>query len=256
MSSTHALFNDQAQAYALARPTYPEQLFDWLSDQTQAHELAIDCATGSGQAIAPLAQRYQRVIGLDISAEQLKLAPPHPRVTYQHKGAEDLDAAPASVDLITVATALHWFDLPRFYAKVRQVLKPDGLLAAWCYGSHKIDDEPLHQLTSRYATQLIGPYWRAENMQLTRTGYQEIIFPFHELTPPLGLTITRALTAQRYLDYLASWSASASYLRATGQDPIDTIKDEVFARWHERTGDATQGLIEVSWPLFMRAGRV
>jgi hypothetical protein len=32
---------------------------------------------------------------------------------------------------VTAASALHWFDLPRFYKEVRRVLKPHGCLAAW-----------------------------------------------------------------------------------------------------------------------------
>jgi ubiquinone/menaquinone biosynthesis C-methylase UbiE len=44
------------------------------------------------------------------------------------------DAAPienSSVDLATVAQALHWFQLPRFYAEVARVARPQGVVAVW-----------------------------------------------------------------------------------------------------------------------------
>lgn len=51
------------------------------------------------------------------------------------------------MDLVTAASALHWFDLPAFYREVRRVLKPHGCLAAWAIplvrtaqGSHSRDD--------------------------------------------------------------------------------------------------------------------
>ena len=43
-----------------------------------------------------------------------------------------------SVDLVTVAQALHWFDLPRFYDEVQRVARPGGLIAVWCYQLHTI----------------------------------------------------------------------------------------------------------------------
>lgn len=40
----------------------------------------------------------------------------------------------ASVDLITVGTALHWFDVERFCAECSRVLRPGGVLVAYSYG--------------------------------------------------------------------------------------------------------------------------
>ncbi|KAL0292714.1 UNVERIFIED_CONTAM: putative methyltransferase DDB [Sesamum calycinum] len=40
-----------------------------------------------------------------------------------------------SVDLITVAQAVHWFDLPRFYSVASHLLrKPTGVVTVWGYG--------------------------------------------------------------------------------------------------------------------------
>lgn len=39
-----------------------------------------------------------------------------------------------SVDLITAATAAHWFDMSRFWVQASCVLKPSGTVALWCQG--------------------------------------------------------------------------------------------------------------------------
>lgn len=105
-----------------------------------------------------------------MSREQLRAASLDPRVEYRltSEDASGLDAG--TVDLVTVAQALHWFDLTRFYAEVGRVLKPGGLLAVWCYGRARIDDpvdadvararradadDPLLELE-----RLLDPVWR------------------------------------------------------------------------------------------------
>jgi hypothetical protein len=42
--------------------------------------------------------------------------------------------ADASVQLVAVAQALHWFDRDAFFAGMRARARPGGLLAAWGYG--------------------------------------------------------------------------------------------------------------------------
>src|SRR5271157_1406269 len=47
----------------------------------------------------------------------------------------------ACVDLVTVAHALHWFDHDRFYAEVRRVVRPSGILACWTYHHQTVSPE-------------------------------------------------------------------------------------------------------------------
>lgn len=252
MSEVKELFRHQAQIYASSRPEYPAELYQWLSERSPGLELAVDCATGNGQAAKALARYYEQVVALDVSQEQLDLAPKLENVSYVHGSAEELGQADASVDLVTVATGLHWFELEAFYKQVKRVLKPGGLLAAWCYAPHFMEDEALTELTRRYTQEVVGPYWQQANMQLVRSGYRELPFPFDELEPE-PWEIKRAVTMEQYLGYLRSWSASERFAQEQGQDPRELIRPALSEAWALACDG--QGLVEVTWPLFMRVGR-
>ncbi|MFQ5631766.1 MAG: class I SAM-dependent methyltransferase, partial [bacterium] len=134
-------FSKQASEYHLYRPHYPPGLFKYLFTLTTRHEIAWDCATGNGQAALGIAPYFRQVIATDASKKQITQAMPHQKVTYQIAPAERTDIASATVELVTVAQALHWFDFEEFYAEVRRVLRPEGVLAIWHYNRAAISPE-------------------------------------------------------------------------------------------------------------------
>ena len=154
----------------------------------------------------------------------------------------------ASVDLVTVAQALHWFDLPRFYAEVRRVARPDGIIAVWCYQLHTITPE-VDAIVERYYADIVGADWPPER-RLVEEGYRTLAFPFDELAPPPFQMVHR-WDMSHVLGYLGSWSATQRYQKRTGADPLDLIQGELATAWGdpEKTRDVT-------WPLHLRVGRV
>lgn len=117
-------FATEAAEYAHLRPTYPDNLFEFLATIVVSRNIAWDCATGNGQAATHLARHFGQVIATDESGEMIAQAPRDPKITYWVAEAEDCDIEDHLVDLVTVASAIHWFDLDRFYAEVRRVVKP------------------------------------------------------------------------------------------------------------------------------------
>ena len=124
-------FSALAAAYGQFRPDYPAALFDHLAGLLPAHDLAWDGATGNGQAALPLAARLRHVVASDASAAQLAEAATLSNISLCVASAEQVPLASASVDLVTVAQALHWFRLPAFFSEVRRVPRPTGVLAVW-----------------------------------------------------------------------------------------------------------------------------
>jgi SAM-dependent methyltransferase len=241
-------FSGRAAEYTRYRPSYPPELFSWLAEQTAGHERAWDCGCGNGQAALGLVPYYRQVVATDPSRQQIENAIPHERIRYAVAPAEDSGLDPESVDLVAVAQALHWFDFGRFFAEVRRVTRPGGVLAAISYGEVRVEGAP-DAVVSRFYHELIGPYWPPERRYVDER-YATIPFPFAEIAaPPLAMEMEWSL--EHLVGYLRTWSAVKEYERHQGHDPLERIEGELAAAW----GDP-QRARRISWPLALRVGRV
>lgn len=247
-------FSAASDRYAAYRPDYPAALFVWLaglrprSGTSAARDTAWDCATGSGQAALGLAPHFRRVIASDASAEQIRHAAPHPGIEYRVAPAEASGLADRSVDLVTVAQAAHWFDLPCFYAEVARVLKPGGVLALWGYGRMVLPGE-MDAPFRRFYAETVGPYWPPERA-LIDDAYRSLDFPFAEVAAP-AFAIEVEWTLPRLLDYLSTWSAVKRYQAEQTHDPLPALMAELLPAW----GDSETAR-QLEWPLFLRVGTV
>ena len=241
-------FSGVALAYASWRPRYPEKLFTYLQSLVSRRALAWDCAAGSGQATIPLASRFDRVIGTDISASMLSQAPPHPKVEYRVAPAHSSGLPDAAVDLVTVAQALHWLNTDDFYLEARRVLADHGVLAVWTYGVQHVAEPNVDRELGRFYRDVLGPYWPADRRHV-EAGYRTLPFPFAELETP-GFTMEEHWTLPRLLGYLRTWSATQRFRDQKGHDPVDTFEHDLAALW----GDPTREQV-IRWPLSLRVGR-
>ena len=248
MSSYEDGFSAVAGDYASRRPHYPGELFTYLGRVCERHELAWDCAAGTGQASIPLTRMFQRVIATDASHAMLKHATRHPRVDYRVARANSSGIPSSSVDLVTVAQALHWLKLDAFYAEAKRVLVPAGVLAVWTYGVQVLEDERLNSLVQAFYSDTVGPYWAAERRHV-ESGYRTLPFPYPELTAPT-FTMHEEWTLAELLGYLSTWSATQNFRKARGQDPVEGLASKLAPLW----GDEITRR-RISWPLSIRLGR-
>ena len=238
-------FSKQAADYAKFRPTYPQQLFEYLGNIAPSRQLAWDCGTGNGQASVGLATAFDRVIATDASEKQIANAQPHERVEYRAAPAESSGIASETVDLIMVAQALHWFDLDRFYDEVRRVLKKNSVLAASAYNLLHIEPA-IDEVINRYYYEVVGPFWPPERKLVE--NFAELPFPFHELDPP-EFEMTAQWNLDHLVGYLGTWSSTQRFIAETDGDPLEQINDELRTGW----GDP-QRTRKVRWPLTLRVG--
>ena len=240
-------FSKIATDYLRYRPRYPAALFDWLASVAPGRDLAWDCGTGNGQAANELARHFEHVIATDASAEQIALAAPHERIEYRVLRTEDVRLPPSSVDLVTVAAAIHWFEIESFHASVKRFLRPDGVVALWTYHLPVIEPAIDRVVIDDYG-RVVNAYW-PERFHYVRERYRTLPFPFDEIeAPPFEIVMTWDL--EHLMGFMASWSSAQRYQQERGESPVAQVAEELRRAW----GDPARER-EIRWPIFLRAGR-
>ena len=240
-------FSLGSASYAKFRPHYPEALFDFLAASAPACHDAWDAGTGSGQAAVDLARVFENVVATDPSARQIESATPHPRVTYRVEPAERTGLGPSSVDLVTAAQSVHWFDRPRFWGEVRRVLRPNGIIAVWTYLLFEIAPT-IDGIVHDFYSGVVGPYWPPER-RLVEQRYQTIDFPFAEFDAP-DFVIEQFMTLDDVAGYIRTWSATSAFMKHHQVDPVDDLVKELTRAWRSSEPRLAR------WPIAMRVGRV
>ncbi|MDA0688602.1 MAG: class I SAM-dependent methyltransferase [Proteobacteria bacterium] len=246
----HDHFSGHAALYASARPSYPEELFEFLSVQCAGSVLAIDCASGNGQATGSLLKYFDRVLMTDASAEQLKqyagAGEDNEKLVRVVAVAERLPVPDQCADMLTVAQALHWFDFDSFCEELDRVLKPGAIFAAWSYGIHSISPD-IDSLIGYLYEDIIGSYWTPER-RMVEDGYAGYDFPFQEIQAP-SFKLSKCWSIEQVLAYLNSWSAVQRYQREKGSNPVEAIEKPLTDLWGE------QAQREIQWPLTLKVRR-
>ncbi len=123
-------FENVADSYDAARPSYPEGVFDALGPLEG--RVVLDVGAGTGIASRQLLARDARVIAVDHGPEVLRRAKLRsstlPAVVAN--GAA-LPVRSRSVELLCFAQAWHWLEQPAGVLEAHRVLRPRGRWAAW-----------------------------------------------------------------------------------------------------------------------------
>jgi len=197
---------DQGASYAEHRRGYNPNLYKIILDfhTSTGGELntILDVGCGPGIAVRALAPQFAHAVGLDPSDGMITAAralegtsSTSEPIRYEIGAAETLgsELSPpiqdSSVDLITAATAAHWFDMGRFWPQAARVLKPGGTVAFWTIGSTTMHFSTPNAAAIRAAMDEIEerelkPFFEPGNL-LTRSLYVGLPLPW-TLAPPLA----------------------------------------------------------------------
>ncbi|MFC2134171.1 class I SAM-dependent methyltransferase [Bacteroidota bacterium] len=240
-------FSKQAELYSKFRPRYPKELFKYLSSLVQSNDLVWDCASGSGQAAVGIAPYFKKVIASDASAKQIENAISNEKISYKIFPAEKPDLETDSVDLITIAQALHWLKIHRFFTESKRVLKPDGIIAVWFYQLPVISPS-IDKVIRKLYNKILGNYWRPER-QMIDSGYSGIPFPFQKLYSP-KFEMKSRWSYRDLMGYLSTWSAVQRYKTDKRKNPLKLIDKELAKQFRN-----VENFIEVDWPLTLWIGK-
>jgi SAM-dependent methyltransferase len=187
---------------------------------------------------------FQRVIATDASDSQIAAAEPMEKLEFRQATAEHSGLDDGSVDLITVAQAMHWFDIATFFTEARRVLRTGGVLAFWCYARNRVNGHCDPIISRMFAE--VEDFWPPERA-IVENNYREIRMPFEELEVP-SFDMSVLWTADDMLGYFRTWSASQRYMRELHTDPVTKIEADLKLAWGSQRR-------EVRWPLTVRIGR-
>ena len=237
-------FSKNSEEYKQFRPKYPAELFSYLASVSNQHQKAWDCATGTGQAAVSLAEYFSTVIATDASEAQIKNAEKKQGVTYQLAKAENSNIDNNSIDLITVAQALHWFNIDEFSKEANRVLKDKGILSVWTYNLLSIQED-IDEIIFYLYDSILGDYWPKER-KMVEDRYKSIQLPFKELENP-SFKMSANWNLPQLIGYLCTWSATKNYQKEFGVNPVESVYEKIVNIW----GDSEKEVL-VEWPLNLR----
>lgn len=278
-NAAHKLFQ-HAAVYAKYRPNYPAsvltKLASLVADGLTESSVAVDIATGTGQALAGLSEHFAKIIAVEASSAQCKQAAEAAAslgsVHEVHEGfaetfLKDTGMAAGSADVVTAFQAAHWFQLSGecgFYAEAAKALRPGGVVALVGYGNCTIKPatdeatgatgaEAAQATVTEFYDGLLGEYWdeRRRLVDAHYVGMEPQDVAADESSPWVRVwrddseAIERRMPLDAFLGYLSSWSAYQTYRakHAEEADPLEQVGSNLQAALGE-------GDVIVTWPLF------
>jgi SAM-dependent methyltransferase len=125
-------FSGRVQAYLTYRPRFPREIVPFLLQHgaLPGDAVVADIGAGTGMLAEIFLEAGHRVLAVEPNAEMLEacraLAAQYPALEVVEGTAEATTLPDASVDLIAVGRAMHWFDWPRAHREFTRILRPAG----------------------------------------------------------------------------------------------------------------------------------
>lgn len=201
-------FSNHAQDYASYRPTYPVEL-------------------------------------IDLSAPQIENAEQKPKINYQVSTAEKTPFENRSFNLITVAQALHWFNIDAFLTEMRRISKPDCVLSIWGYGKSLVNED-IDLLFNDFHLKKLEMYWDPERDHI-EAEYEDLELPLQRVNHP-QFNIEVFWTREQYINYIQTWSAVKHFKKANGFDPTLVLAKEFELLWPD------DEVRKINFPIFIYQG--
>ncbi len=146
-------FRSEAELYDEARPSYPSELFAWLSDP--AAGTAVDVGCGTGQVARQLSAAGWRVIGVEVDERMAAVARSH-GVAVDVSPFEEWQTL-ETFDLVCSGQAWHWIDPQIGFRHAAALLRPGGRLALF-WNSYGYDEPTMamfEEVVGRHAPGLL-----------------------------------------------------------------------------------------------------
>lgn len=188
----------QAATYAAHRLSYPAKLYETVISHHEKtggqFNRVLDLGCGPGNATRDIAGYFEEAIGCDAGEAMIGTAR---EMGGKTKSGKDIvwvigsgegftgleEVGEGTLDLITVAMAVHWFDMDKFWAQVAKALKPGGTVALWTRASYYPHPSvpnrtKLLEIFLNFERNILAPYELLPN-RLSRDMYDNLPLPWN-----------------------------------------------------------------------------
>ena len=220
-------FEAGADAYARARPGYPEAAFDHVAEALRLGPASrvLDLGAGTGKFTAGLVTRGYDVVAVEpVERMRARLATDLPAVEVLDGTGEHIPLGDASVDAIVVAQAFHWFRHDEALAEMHRVLRPGGRFAlVW-----NVRDERIPWVAE--LTEIIAPHEGEGGVRIPRhrEGAWRAVLAnstvFDQVGDVWSLDHGHEIDAQGLVDRVASTSFIAALPTDTQAEVFDAVR--------------------------------
>ena len=237
--------------YELFRINYPAALFEFVTGKAPTRAIAIDVGCGTGQAVRGLQPSFGTVLGVDPSPSQISSAFTAANVSYVVGGAESFQC-PAElvgkVDLITIAQAMHWFDIPSFARHCEKLLRPGGVVAAWTYPLCRVSPSSIEKLLDEMNAEMHDTGSWPRERRFVDNNYSTLL-PLFSATSSIHyeeaavFPVVKKWALSDFLQYLNTMSGVGQYRKLFPEKP-DLL--DVYARKMIESAGPDGGKTEVT----------
>lgn len=170
------------------------------------------------------------MIGIDVSEDQLAHAIRKDNIEYRCNRGEDLSFLPSnSVDLVTIATALHWLDFDEFIVNVNRILKPQtGVLAIWTYSFGTLDNAEADAINREFSRVNFASYF-SERQLLVENFYESLLprFPYQSTLRQYTIEREVKTTLGGLIGFIQTTSSSEAFRREHSEEIYREILDDL-----------------------------
>jgi ubiquinone/menaquinone biosynthesis C-methylase UbiE len=249
---------EHASIYSQARPSYPKELVDKIVKSVNSFDLAIDVGCGNGQATALFTPFFKKIFGFDVSENQIKEAKKlnsNGNISFNLSLSETLPLENESVDLITVAAALHWFNIEKFFVECQRILKPGAVLAVFSYYYPKISHSVKFDAKVEEVFKFLRPYF-AKQIELNEKGYKIIEFPFRQVERDIFFKNELKWKIEDLLKFIQTLSGyqtfhqtnpESNFIKTLKNDFLEILKEEE----HEKNPEDVEVIVNFEVTLIL-----